>query len=126
MEEMPPFESCDEFIKNESGEKSAFSFSKMPISTLQFTGPEGLKWEDFERLCCRLMARLYNLHGCRRYSSGRNQEGIDIYGYRTISRDSLVVIQCKRHVDLIYQHLIKLSTNSSVAGFRVKLLNSLF
>jgi hypothetical protein len=97
MEDMPGFEKCERLIMEMPSERSSYSFSKSPISTLQFTEPEGMKWEDFERLCCRLMARKYNLHCYRRYSSGRDQEGIDIYGYRSASPESLVVIQCKRY-----------------------------
>jgi hypothetical protein len=100
MQEMPPPESCDELLVGESQEESTFSFSKEPIATLPFTGTEGLKWEDFERLCCRLMGKVFQLHGYRRYTRGRNQEGIDIYGYRSTSVDSLVVIQCKRYTDI--------------------------
>jgi hypothetical protein len=131
MAEMPAFESCDELVKKENGEKATFSFSKEPIATLPFTGPEGLKWEDFERLCCRLMARLYNLHGYTRYGRGPYQEGIDIFGYRTVSPDSLVVIQivlslfsAKSSRTLTYQHSTKPSTNISAAGFMARSLNS--
>jgi len=98
MPDLQNLQNCDDLIDREINEKSPFSFAKEPIATLQFTGPEGLTWDNFERLCCRLMAKLFHLHGCRRYGSGSNQQGIDIYGYRSVSPDSLVVIQCKRHV----------------------------
>jgi hypothetical protein len=98
MRQMPDLQNlqhCGDLIDGEINEKADFSFAKEPIATLQFTGSEGLNPENFERLCCRLMAKLFNLRECRRYGSGRNQQGIDIYGYRSASPDSLVVIQCK-------------------------------
>jgi hypothetical protein len=97
MPDLQNLQNCDDLIDEEINEKSTFSFAKEPIATLQFTGPEGLTWDNFERLCCRLMAKLFHLHGCRRYGSGSNQQGIDIYGYRSGSPDSLVVMQCKLH-----------------------------
>jgi hypothetical protein len=99
MPDLQNLQNCGDLTDGEINEKSTFSFAKEPIATLQFNGLEGLTPENFERLCCRLMAKLFNLHGCRRYARGRNQQGIDIIGYRSASPDNLVVIQCKRHVD---------------------------
>jgi hypothetical protein len=99
MPDLNDLQNCGDLTDGEITEKSAFSFANPPIATLPFAPPEGLTWENFERLCCRLMAKLYNLHGYSRYGSGRNQQGIDIIGYRPDSLDSLMVIQCKRVVE---------------------------
>ena len=120
MREVPDLQNlqnCGDLTDGPINETSAFSFAKAPISTLRFTGTEGLTWANFERLCCRLMAKLFNLHGYRRYTKGRNQQGIDIIGYRSISPDSLVVIQCKCYDDKFDLATFKDTVNEFKQGY---------
>ncbi|RZN39023.1 MAG: hypothetical protein EF813_04465 [Methanosarcinales archaeon] len=56
----------------------------------------GLTWEDFERLCLRLVRLESTVEHCQLYGvRGQKQEGIDIYARKT-SADKYSVYQCKR------------------------------
>ncbi len=72
----------------------------LPIATrLQKLPLTGLTWENFERLCVRLVkkdpeAEFVQAYGLR----GQDQEGIDLY-IRKRSNGRYVVWQCKRYQD---------------------------
>lgn len=59
-----------------------------------------LSWEDFERLCTRLVAKDHDILDCHRYGvSGDFQGGIDLIAYRRGIREGLRepwCYQCKR------------------------------
>jgi len=59
-----------------------------------------LAWEDFERLCYRLVREENNVEFCRPYGTkGQKQDGIDIYA-RNLSQEKYMVFQCKRYKKL--------------------------
>ena len=61
---------------------------------------QGLKWEDFERLCLRLIRLEATVESCSLYGTrGQNQSGIDFYA-RKPGEPLAEVYQCKRVVDL--------------------------
>jgi len=68
-----------------------------PVETRKQELPFGeLTWEDFERLCLRLVRLESNVEHCQLYGvRGQKQEGIDIYARKT-SADKYSVYQCKR------------------------------
>jgi GTPase SAR1 family protein len=68
-----------------------------PITTrLQELPFEKLTWENFERLCLRLVREEAEVEDCRQYGErGDNQDGIDIYA-RQQNREKYSVYQCKR------------------------------
>ena len=68
-----------------------------PAETRKQELPFGeLAWEDFERLCLRLVRLESNVEHCQLYGvHGQKQEGIDIYARKT-SADKYSVYQCKR------------------------------
>jgi hypothetical protein len=68
-----------------------------PLATLGQVLPfDELAWEDFERLCCRLVRRAASVIDCRLYGvRGQDQEGIDLFAQRQDSL-ALEVFQCKR------------------------------
>jgi len=70
---------------------------KPPVETRPQELPFGeLAWEDFERLCLRLVRLESNMEHCQLYGvRGQKQEGIDIYARKT-SADKYSVYQCKR------------------------------
>jgi len=75
------------------------SLSKIdpPAEALKQELPFGeLAWEDFERLCLRLVRLDSNVEHCQLYGvRGQKQEGIDFYSRKT-SADKYSVYQCKR------------------------------
>lgn len=110
MESKLGLDDCSGLLTGEAAEKLALPFAKPPISTLPMIGSESLKWEDFERLCCRLVAKKYQLAGCRRYGRGgpKSQHGIDIYGFKRLGlQEQLVAFQCKKVNDLTISKLRK-------------------
>jgi restriction endonuclease len=57
---------------------------------------EQLRWEDFERLCARLVRYEADIEHCQRYGErGQKQQGIDIFG-RHRGGGSYTLYQCKR------------------------------
>ena len=55
-----------------------------------------LSWEDFEKLCLRLVRTQANLEYCRLYGvRGQEQEGIDIFARKRLT-EKFSVYQCKR------------------------------
>ncbi|MGH7990389.1 MAG: NACHT domain-containing protein [Limisphaerales bacterium] len=66
-----------------------------------------LSWENFERLCYRLVLREASFADCRRYGiQGQEQQGIDIYVRRT-SDGGYSTWQCKRYSDFSASDLEK-------------------
>ena len=60
---------------------------------------EGLAWEDFERLCVRLVRREADIEHCQLYGTrGQKQHGIDILG-RLKGVPSYALYQCKQVED---------------------------
>jgi hypothetical protein len=58
-----------------------------------------LAWEDFEKLCLRLVRKESEVEHCQLYgTAGQKQEGIDIYA-RKSGIDKFRVYQCKREND---------------------------
>jgi hypothetical protein len=58
-----------------------------------------LSWENFERLCLRLVRTRSDVEDCRLYgTAGQFQAGIDLYARKTLA-DKFVVYQCKRADD---------------------------
>lgn len=58
-----------------------------------------LSWEDFEKLCLRIVRNEANIEHCQLYGErGQNQEGIDLYA-RQKQSDKFSVYQCKRQKD---------------------------
>lgn len=56
---------------------------------------EELMWEDFEKLCLRLVRQESDVEYCQLYGvRGQKQHGIDIYARRK-AKDTYVVYQCK-------------------------------
>ncbi|MGB7522185.1 MAG: NACHT domain-containing protein [Spirulinaceae cyanobacterium] len=78
-------------------EESPGSKVKPPVQTkIQELPFDKLTWENFERLCLRLVRKEANVEHCQLYGQrGDNQEGIDIYA-RLLDRDKYTVYQCKR------------------------------
>lgn len=68
-----------------------------PVETrLQELPLEKLKWEDFERLCLRLVRLEANVERCQLYGKpGQKQEGIDLYARQKFA-EKYRVYQCKR------------------------------
>ena len=59
-----------------------------------------LAWEDFQRLCLRLIRLEANVEYCSTYGTpGQDQQGIDIYA-RIASESKYRVYQCKRTVGM--------------------------
>jgi hypothetical protein len=66
---------------------------ELPFSTLL--------WEDFEKLCLRLVRKQADVEFCRRYGvSGQGQAGIDLFS-RNPPSTKYHVHQCKRVADLL-------------------------
>jgi hypothetical protein len=58
-----------------------------------------LSWEDFEKLCLRIVKKEEKIDHCQIYGErGQNQEGIDLYA-RQKQSDKFSVYQCKRQKD---------------------------
>nr|QNO56865.1 hypothetical protein KGHFPOIM_00007 [Methanosarcinales archaeon ANME-1 ERB7] len=70
---------------------------KPPVETRLQELPFGeLTWEDFERLCLRLVRLESNVEYCQLYGvRGQKQEGIDIYARQKFA-EKYIVYQCKR------------------------------
>ena len=68
-----------------------------PVDTLLPTLPLGeLAWEDFERLCLRLVRREEDVEYCQLYGTrGQDQAGIDLYARKSTS-SKYTVFQCKK------------------------------
>lgn len=68
-----------------------------PMETSAQELPFGeLSWEDFEKLCWRLVRAEADVEHCQLYGTrGQNQEGIDIYARRRFD-DEYAVYQCKK------------------------------
>ncbi len=68
-----------------------------PVETrLQELPLEQLDWEDFERLCVRLVRYEADIEHCQLYGErGQKQDGIDIFG-RLRGATSYAVYQCRR------------------------------
>jgi hypothetical protein len=73
---------------------------KPPVITRAQTLPFGeLSWEDFERLCARLVRLEAAIEHCQLYGvKGDKQEGIDIYARKEVA-EKYWVYQCKREND---------------------------
>jgi hypothetical protein len=71
-----------------------------PVETRVQELPFGeLSWEDFEKLCLRLVRLEANVEHCRLYGvRGQKQEGIDIYARQKFA-EKYRVYQCKRVSD---------------------------
>ena len=69
---------------------------KPPVETRQQTLPfDQLSWQDFERLCHRLVRLESTVEYCKQYGEpGEGQEGIDIFA-RLTGTDKYRVYQCK-------------------------------
>ncbi|MED2918694.1 NACHT domain-containing protein [Bacillus thuringiensis] len=67
-----------------------------PVDTkIQELPFDELEWEDFERLCLRLVRLEGNVEHCQLYGTrGQAQEGIDLYARR--ANEKYFVYQCKR------------------------------
>lgn len=78
-----------------------------PVHTnLQELPFEKITWQNFERLCVRLMERTTELRGCRRHGeAGEDQAGIDLYGFREATA-KFTVCQC-RNVENMAPNLIR-------------------
>jgi hypothetical protein len=71
-----------------------------------------LSWENFERLCLRLIETNADVEHCQLYGDrGQDQQGIDIYARSRTSR-AHVVYQCKKYAKLARSHI-----RSSVSEF---------
>ena len=68
-----------------------------PIETAQYTLPlASLPWQDFERLCLRLVQTSFTLERCEIYGvAGQKQEGIDIFARQ--DDGTYASYQCKRY-----------------------------
>jgi NACHT domain len=65
-------------------------------SRIQELPLEQLHWDDFERLCCRLVRFETDIEHWQRYGvRGQDQEGIDVFGRRR-GGESYALYQCKR------------------------------
>jgi energy-coupling factor transporter ATP-binding protein EcfA2 len=65
------------------------------VTRAQLLPFEELSWQDFEKLCYRLVGRETTIDHCQLYGEpGEEQGGIDIYG-RGAERDEYSVYQCK-------------------------------
>ncbi|SFQ79536.1 NACHT domain-containing protein [Hymenobacter arizonensis] len=71
-----------------------------PLDTkLQELPLEQLPWEDFERLCLRLVQTKYALENCEIYGTkGQAQQGIDIFARKNTGK--YAAYQCKRYQSL--------------------------
>lgn len=71
-----------------------------PVQTRRQELPFGeLAWEDFERLCLRLVRLEAKVEHCQLYGErGDDQAGIDLYARKTLS-EKYSVYQCKREKD---------------------------
>lgn len=66
-----------------------------------------LRWEDFERLCLRLVQTRFTLEQCELYGvAGQQQLGIDIYARKNSGK--YATYQCKRYQKLSSDELRKL------------------
>lgn len=66
------------------------------VTRIQELPFERLTWENFERLCLRLVRLEGNVESCRLYGTkGQSQKGIDIFASQ-ITSDKYRVYQCKR------------------------------
>lgn len=84
------------------------SASSLPVSTrLQRLPLAELQWEDFERLCIRLVKKDPDTEFAQSYGvRGQNQEGIDLY-VRKHSNGRYEVWQCKRYPQpAVYNRLV--------------------
>lgn len=69
-----------------------------PIATQEQLLPfDKLSWQNFERLCLRIVGRDRTaIEGCSLYgTTGQSQQGIDIYA-RPLDSDKFHVVQCKK------------------------------
>jgi hypothetical protein len=78
-------------------EKPPSQTSQTPVQTRCQELPfKELTWENFERLCLRLVRLEADVERCQMYGErGENQAGIDLYA-RKISTNKYTVYQCKR------------------------------
>ena len=78
-------------------ETPAVSKIDPPVDTkLQELPLEKLRWEDFERLCLRLVRLEASVEHCQLYGErGQKQEGIDLYARQKFA-EKYRVYQCKR------------------------------
>lgn len=88
------------------------SVVKLPIETLEHELPIGeLSWEDFEKLCLRIVQIDYSINDCDIYGiKGDKQDGIDIYADRLDS--TYECYQCKN-----YQKVIPSTLDSALKTF---------
>jgi hypothetical protein len=73
------------------------AIAALPVqSRIQELPVEQVRWEDFERLCARLIRYEADIERCQRYGErGQAQQGIDIFG-RHRGGGSYALYQCKR------------------------------
>jgi len=70
------------------------------VSRAQALPLDRLTWENFERLCLRLVELESDVEHCQLYGKkGQAQEGIDLYARLKASPPTYVVYQCKRVAD---------------------------
>jgi hypothetical protein len=97
-------------------EESPTGITDLPVqSNIQDLPFEKLTWENFERLCLRLIREEADVENCRPYGTrGDKQEGIDIYA---VLKDSgkYNVYQCKREKDF-FPTKIKKAVDKFLAG----------
>ena len=68
---------------------------------------EKLAWEDFERLCLRIVGINYSMDDCEIYGTkGQKQEGIDIFARKDNAK--YACFQCKRYQEMTEAGLDKL------------------
>ncbi|MGI4761979.1 MAG: PIN domain-containing protein [Janthinobacterium lividum] len=79
-----------------------------PLTTTRQDLPlDQLAWEDFERLCLRLVQARFTVTDCEQYGiPGQDQQGIDLFARKESGR--YVAYQCKRYVKLEGMALRKL------------------
>ncbi|MGI4742640.1 MAG: NACHT domain-containing protein, partial [Janthinobacterium lividum] len=90
-----------------------------PLDTkLQELPLEQLPWEDFERLCLRLVQTKYALENCEIYGTkGQAQQGIDIFARKNTGK--YAAYQCKRYQSLTeatLKKIVKLFADNSWAA----------
>jgi hypothetical protein len=97
-------------------EESPTRITDLPVqSNIQVLPFEKLTWENFERLCLRLIRKEADVENCRLYGKGGNkQEGIDIYAILHNS-EKYHVYQCKRE-KTFSPAKIKKAVNEFLAG----------
>lgn len=94
--------------------------SSLPVATrLQRLPSAELTWENFERLCVRLVSKDPDVEFAQAYGvRGQNQEGIDLY-VRKRSNGRFVVWQCKRYHEFGKGDVAK-AVRRFITAFRAK------